>query len=421
MAHRFLTVIFSAALCLVAMAADPTDTNFSRTECLGSYRPYPAPEHLAAIPDSLQPVMINHVGRHGARFPSSPRSANTLLGALRHAESTKTITPLGKRLLKITQFLMETVNGRWGALDSLGMAEQRGIASRMIAAYPDLFKNSLVNAISSYSPRCIMSMDEFTHQLARMNNSVELDIASGRRFSPLVRFFDANADYTEFRKSEALHDAYHGYIRQHCPTEQLKAVLGNDFDFDSYQVPVTDLATAEFAVLTGFPAMGINLDTTPFLTNAQTNALWAINNLKHYLQHSSSTLSSVPSAIASPLLEDLIATTDAFIAGNGSVAKVNLRFGHAETLMPLLALMHIKGCYYLTNYFDTVGLHWQDFNIVPMAANLQLILLKSTSGTYYVRTELNEVPVPLLPDNPDLLIVPWVQAREYLQRCIPLF
>ena len=127
----------------------------------------------------------------------------------------------------------------------------------------------------------------------------------------------------------------------------------------------------------------------------------------------------MPAAIASPLLEDLIATTDAFIAGDLSVGKVNLRFGHAETLMPLLALMHLPGCYYLTNYFDTVGLHWRDFDVVPMAANLQMILFRTRGGDYYVRVDLNEVPVPLIP-NSTSLYTPWPEARNYLQRCLPL-
>ena len=101
-------------------------------------------------------------------------------------------------------------------------------------------------------------------------------------------------------------------------------------------------------------------------------------------------------------------------------STVNLRFGHAETLMPLLALMHLPGCYYLTNYFDTVGKHWLDFNIVPMAANLQMILFRSDSGKYYLRTDLNEIPVTLIPGD-DTLYLPWTRARAYLERCLPLY
>lgn len=52
-------------------ASDPTATHYSTTECLGSARPYPVPEGLAEVPDSLTPIFLNHVGRHGARYLSS--------------------------------------------------------------------------------------------------------------------------------------------------------------------------------------------------------------------------------------------------------------------------------------------------------------------------------------------------------------
>ncbi len=130
-------------------------------------------------------------------------------------------------------------------------------------------------------------------------------------------------------------------------------------------------------------------------------------------------MSAVPAEIASDLLLDIISTTDAFVEGRADAAA-NLRFGHAETLMPLLSLMRLKGCYYMTNYFDTVGLHWRDFDVVPMAANLQMILFKAkTSGRYYLRVDLNEQPVPLQPGSSSVY-VPWSEARLYLTRCLPL-
>ena len=81
--------------------------------------------------------------------------------------------------------------------------------------------------------------------------------------------------------------------------------------------------------------------------------------------------------------------------------------------------MRLKGCYYLTNYFDTTALHWRDFAIVPMAANLQIILFRTKAGKVYARFDLNEQPVALFPDSPDIYI-PWQDAREYLLRCVPL-
>lgn len=174
MLHKILIMAVMACAGLGVLAADPTATTYTATQCLGSAMPYPAPEAPAAYPDSLTPVMVNHVGRHGARFLSSSRTTTELTEALQRADSAGVLSPLGKELLGIARYVSETSRNRWGALDSLGMAEQRGIASRMFMAYPMLFTDGSVSAISSYSPRCVMSMYEFTHQLDRLNHHVEL-------------------------------------------------------------------------------------------------------------------------------------------------------------------------------------------------------------------------------------------------------
>ena len=140
--------------------------------------------------------------------------------------------------------------------------------------------------------------------------------------------------------------------------------------------------------------------------------MWEVDNLRQYLSRTATTISAVPAGIASALVGDLVKTTDDFIAGT-DVTTVRLRFGHAETIMPLASLMRLPGCYYLTSCFDTVARHWQNWNVVPMAANIRMILFRSQSGRYYVRTELNERPLALIPGCRDLY-VPWESARRFL-------
>ena len=152
---------------------------YTLLDLMGSAKPYPAPDSLLTHPDSLQAVMINHVGRHGARFPASDERAMTLLDILQKAEKAGTITPTGRMLLELTYNVVMYSTGRWGTLDPLGMAEQRGIASRMRETYPQLFDDGTVTAISSYVPRCIMSMYSFTHELASINNHIDISTNSG--------------------------------------------------------------------------------------------------------------------------------------------------------------------------------------------------------------------------------------------------
>lgn len=414
-----MVLLAIATAILTATASDPTATTYTSQQCEGSLTPYPTGITPAACPDSLVAVMINHVGRHGSRYPASASNCMKLRKAIMAADSLGTLTELGRELGRINDEVIGISNGRWGALDSLGMAEQRAIATRMHASFPELFAGGTVKAISSYSPRAMMSMMSFVHQLCRLDNRPDYTTSSGRVNSTLLRPFDIDRDYLDFREEEPWRDAYEEYLASTCPTAPIARILGKDYPFENAD-QWRDLALTEYYVIAGLSAMGIECDASRFFTNDEYNALWSCFNLRQYLQRTASTVSSVPADIASALLVDLVNTTDNFIDGSNPCA-VNLRFGHAETIMPLASLLRLPGCYYLTNYFDTVALHWRDFEIVPMASNIQMILLKAPkSGRYYLRVDLNESPVPLIPGKDDIYL-PWDIAREYMMSRVPLY
>ena len=89
-----------------------------------------------------------------------------------------------------------------------------------------------------------------------------------------------------------------------------------------------------------------------------------------------------------------------------------MRFGHAETLMPLYALMDMSECRYVTTDWGNVSEHWMDWNIVPMAANLQLVLCRNPkSGGMYLITYRDERPL----GPPE----PWDKALRRLRGVLP--
>ena len=205
------------------------------------------------------------------------------------------------------------------------------------------------------------------------------------------------------------------YIQAVAPSQPLLRITGEKFPLPAnWQKLVLD----EYKILAGAAAMGLLVDPEPYFSVAEYNSIWSCFNLSQYLQRSSSTLSTLPSEITSRLLLDLITTADEAVKHQVK-ETVCLRFGHAETLMPLLSQLHLDGCYYMTNYFDTVSQHWRDFDIVPMAANLQMIVTRTSSHQYYIITLLNERPITLIPGD-SRIILPYQQAREYLTHCLPL-
>lgn len=406
MKSRLLTLITLTAATLTVAAQ-----SFSLDRCRGSRMPYPAPDSVVAVPDTLSPVMIYHVGRHGARYATSP-DRFLRVEAYLTAHSDK-LTPRGKRLLEITRGAIDATADRWGQLDSLGIAEQQGIARRLCLAFPQLIVGHEVTAISSYVGRCEASMEAFTSTVRRMQSGLgSVSADSGRRYSYLMRPFSTDSAYVVWAKEKPYKPVLDAYTDSITPARKLLDAIMPGATYSDEDA--TEMAASVYYVVSSLAAMGLaDADAAmELLTPDEYNALWRIDNLRQYLSRTQSTISTLPADIAAPLLQDMIDNTDGFISGK-SDATVRLHFGHAETLMPLLSLMRLPGCYYLTHYFDTVADHWQTFNVVPMAANLQLILMRSRSGRYYVRFDLNERPVSF---GADRVYIPWTQMRAHLQQ-----
>lgn len=404
---KILIVSTVISVAFSSFATLPGETDFSAICCQGSAMPYPAPDSTAEWPDSLVPVMINHVGRHGARFPTSEATLRRLEKSLAEAPA---LSPNGHTALELTRRIIALSEGRWGQLDSLGIAEQQGIARRMFEAFPQLFIGHEVDAISSYVPRCVASMDAFTGELARLGGEkVSISADSGSDYDALLRPFEVDEDYLEFRREKPYSDELSDFTHAELPIEVAYRLTGQDISFEQAESITSDL----YAAVSIVGAMGIVFDPLQLFSLEEYNRMWQVKNLGQYLERTATTVSDIPAEIAADLVIDLIETTDGFIAGSDSTA-VYLRFGHAETIMPLASLLRLPGCYYLTHYFDTVGQHWQNWHVVPMASNIRMILFRShDSGRYYLRTDLNEVPVTLLPGCPDLY-VEWPRARRWL-------
>ena len=113
--------------------------------CQGSRRPYPVPDSIVQAPDSLIAIMINHVGRHGARYATSPKRFSDVTDVMSGAD----LTPYGEKVLTSVNNAVNATDGLWGDLDALGETEPRGIAYRLCMAYPQLVVGQNIVAISS--------------------------------------------------------------------------------------------------------------------------------------------------------------------------------------------------------------------------------------------------------------------------------
>ncbi len=93
--------------------------------------------------------------------------------------------------------------------------------------------------------------------------------------------------------------------------------------------------------------------------------------------------------IAVPLLINFIKTTDEFIASGKYTAQ--LRFAHAETIIPFSALLGIEMANKSTKDLSRINKDWQAAQVAPLSSNIQWILYKkSNSADYLVKILLNE-------------------------------
>lgn len=407
-----LTLIFCMAALHPAAGAAIRYTGADDPRLCGTMMPYPAVDPaLSAYPDSLIPVCITHLGRHGARFLSSEKKVGKLEKMLLRADSLGTLTRRGADALAMIARIRDYTRGRWGALDSLGIAEQAAIAARMYDNYPGLFRG-YVSGIATYVPRAVMSMYSFIHALTERQKDMESYAAEGRRFDPLLRFFTTDRAYVAYLDSGAWRTLEREYDRITLPTAPARRLLGDRYPASDGQL--REATAALYGIVSSLPAAGQQPEASSYFSAAEMEACWRAANADHWLKRTASLPSSPAARAAIPLLRQMIEQTDSALTMLTPV-RVTLRFAHAETIMPLLSLMRLPGCDYSGDSPAGVAGKWHDWHVAPLAANIQIVCFRAPSGEIYARVSLNETPVPALPGD-RRLIIPWSRLRAHLLR-----
>lgn len=76
-----------------------------------------------------------------------------------------------------------------GKIVKVGRDGTKGIAGRMIRNYPQLFSNSAkIEAIATYVPRSINSMDAFLSCMIRHNPALQVQRSEGKQYNHILRF-----------------------------------------------------------------------------------------------------------------------------------------------------------------------------------------------------------------------------------------
>ncbi|MDE6547667.1 MAG: histidine phosphatase family protein [Muribaculaceae bacterium] len=424
MFRRFLT-FFLVVISISVFAAKKTSLLPSHLE--GSMMPYDFSytESKPIWADSLSPVYVARVARHGARYISSPKKLEKLQEAIAKASAAGTLTKEGQRFSALLKSVEDNTGTQWGRLSEVGCQEEVNMAKDLYALLPGLMKKARVNAISTYVPRVVMTMYQFNHELTALSSDINITASEGRQYSYLLRCFTADSIYSSYRDNGEWKKVSEKLMDSIVSPEPARRILGNLSGFDDHKY--RKLTLEMYDVLQSLTAFGMAAPTDEFMSEADYKACWEVDNLEHYLRNTDTPLSSLAGKASSPLLARIIADADASLNArlvdmtikgadmNQAEAPdrydANFYFGHAETLMPLLSLMRVPGCYDDSADFPTLSSRWKDYEIVPLGANLDIIFLQSPSQRTYVALRHNGRFVPPMSGSN---IVSWAVYKAYL-------
>lgn len=389
----------------------------------GSMMPYDfrACTQVPVLPDSLTPVYVAYVARHGARYLSGPSKTQTILDYLTPHRNKGLLSETGEAFFGMIENIHKTNEGNWGDLSQLGMEEEKRLGSRMAEAFPELANaNPEIYAISSPSPRVVMTMYAFNHRLAQINDSITATTIEGHQLEPLLCCFIADRKYAEFRKSGNWIPVYDDFVRHNVPDDPARRLFSStNLSDDQLRRLTLDM----YEVLKASRAYGFEPPTTRWMSVKEYHACWRADNLRHYLRNTITSLSNLAGVASAPLLRRIISDADKACSATrifDSHTALNCYFGHCETLLPLLSLMQIPACLDMPYDFENIDDCWKIQDISPLAANLLILFATSPSGNIYVTLQLNGRTISPLRGEPD--IIPWSTLRSaWLDRMDTLF
>ncbi|MDE6295690.1 MAG: histidine-type phosphatase, partial [Muribaculaceae bacterium] len=309
--------------------------------------------------------------------------------------------------------VMIEADGRGGDLSPLGVRQHKGIAKRMIAAYPEAFTDkSDISARSTVVIRCVLSMDAFCEGLKEVNPNLDITRESSNRYMNYLNYHSPESqEYTakewkeEYRKFEA----------EHTNPERLISSIFSDTDFVRKNVNPHDFMWGMYWLASGMQDIETPLSFYDIFTPDELFDLWQCFNYRFYVcdgNYAGNRGLLVDNA--KPLMRNVIESAEAAIASEEPT--VTLRFGHDGNLIPYAALLQLDGCYASVDNPDDFYKVFSDFKIAPMAGNIQLIFFRNDEGDVLVKFLHNEVETSI-PVKTDIWpFYHWSDVKRHLQQ-----
>ena len=374
-----------------------------------NYYAYPTPDaKYTKAPAGYKPFYLTHYGRHGSRFHQPADHYHELYNTLAKADSLGKLTDMGKSLLERAKYLDEYAAPRAGDLTQLGVAQHQGIAKRMVKNFPEIFKNeAYVEAYASTSTRCVVSMAAFLEELRAQKPKLDIHQESGKYLMAFISPLDFGKIIGE-SNTPAWQKENEKLYSHVDPTRMMRAIF-NDTAYIKKNVNAGELYSRIYEIgnsLQGSPEIEFSFDD--LWTAEELAARWRAQNAWWYSVLGNNPFSKKQGLDnARPLLKNVLDVADKVIAADTAApAKADktaaknkkvaatLRFGHDTVIFPFAVLLQLENGSMNTGIetADMENLHkvWRDYEISPMAANVQFVFYKKKGSPILVKVMLNE-------------------------------
>ena len=339
----------------------------------GVYYAYPATEtQLLDAPEGYEPFYISHYGRHGSRWlPNDKR----YIWVNKQLADKDRLTKLGKSVRKRMEKVWKNAKGNGGLLTPLGGRQHRQIARRMYQNFPQLFTaEAYLTAHSSTVNRCKASMENFVTELKTQNPSIHIDPITREEDMAWIAYKSKEQSYLEHSRDWPLPISTDRFINALFTDASHLSKANREKLLSELHTIASDMQDVE-----------LNVSLYDIFTEEELQAVYDLNNRRMTLHNGDEIGNNgIAARCATSLWHRIQADADAAIARGGVGA--DLRFGHDTNLYRLMTLMG----------FDTKGRPMDD--LLPMAANLQMIFYKNAQGRVLVQLLHNERPARLNPE-----------------------
>ena len=401
-----------------------------------NYYAYPTPNaKYTKAPAGYKPFYLSHYGRHGSRFHQPADHYHELNNTLAKADSLGKLTELGKSLLERAKYLDEYAAPRAGDLTQLGVAQHQGIAKRMVKNFPELFKNdAYVEAYASTSTRCVVSMAAFLEELRAQKPKLDIHQESGKYLMAFISPLDFGKIIGE-SNTPAWQKENEKLYSHVDPTRMMRAIF-SDTTYIKKNVNAGELYSRIYEIgnsLQGSPEIKFSFDD--LWTAEELAARWHAQNAWWYSVLGNNPFSKKQGLDnARPLLKNVLDEADKVIAADTAKADktakpakkttATLRFGHDTVIFPFVALLQLGTFGIETTDMENLHKVYRDYEISPMAANVQFVFYKKKGSPILVKVLLNEMEqtLPVTCDSATVKNCPaapyyrWEDIRAYYSK-----